>query len=73
MATSRRTQLEQHTILCTRRDELEIKISEQEAFSEITAPGDYGGSTSFQSLDSLEKSLDRTLSRIATIERQLEL
>jgi len=70
---SRRTQLEQHTKLCTKRDDLEIKISEQESYKSITAQGDYGSQTEFVSLDSLEKSLERTLNKIAVIERQLGL
>jgi len=70
---SRRTQLEQHSILCTKRDSLETKISEQEAYKSITAQGDYGSQTEFVSLDSLEKSLERTLNKLAIIERQLGL
>jgi len=69
----RRTQVQQHTKLCAKRDALEDKISEQEAFKTITAAGDYGASTDFANIDSLERSLSRVMNAIATVERQLEL
>ncbi len=69
----RRTQTESHTILCAKRDKLEATIDEQHAFKAITAQGDYGSSTEFTNIDSLERSLTRTLDKIAVLERQLEL
>ena len=67
---SRRTQLEQHTILCAKRDSLETKIDESEQYKELRSHGNEGAASSFVDL---EPKLFKVLTQIANIERQLEL
>jgi len=70
---TRRTQLQQHDLLCAERDAIEATLSEQRAFKSITAQGDYGSSTEFVNLEALRKNLSQVLADIANIERQLGL
>ncbi len=64
-AVARRTIDGQIALLEDERTRLEVKVSEQEAFKEITASGDYGSSTAFTDLSKLH-------ARLATIYNQLE-
>ncbi len=67
---ARRTIDEQITLLEDERTRLEEKVSEQEAFKEITSAGDYGSSTAFTDLSKLHSRLAKIYNSLETLYRQ---